>query len=128
MKTENSNFKEKLKQKMHKYLRFIYLITKNFPKEEVYGASSQVLRTTMSIILNYIEGYARKRPAVQLNFFEISYGSLKESKYLLFFEKKKNHGLVRKITKLDYRIQKKSVICFGRKCLLWRKKSENNLF
>jgi len=35
--------------------------------------------------LNYIEGYARRRPSVQLNFLEISYGSLKESKYLLHF-------------------------------------------
>ena len=87
MKTQKSNFKEELKKKMHRYVRFIYLVTKNFPKEEIYGASSQVRRASLSIILNYIEGYARKRPAVQLNFFEISYGSLKESKYLLFFAK-----------------------------------------
>lgn len=46
---------------------------------------SQIRRATLSIVLNYIEGYARRRPAVQLNFLEISYGSLKESKYLLHF-------------------------------------------
>jgi len=40
-------------------------------------------------ILNYIEGYARKKSLVQLNFFEISYGSFKESKYLLFFSQKR---------------------------------------
>jgi four helix bundle protein len=38
--------------------------------------------------LNYIEGFARRRGEdckVYKNFLEISYGSLKESKYLLFF-------------------------------------------
>lgn len=39
----------------------------------------------MSIILNYIEGYARKKKLVVVNFYETSYGSLKESKYLLHF-------------------------------------------
>lgn len=46
---------------------------------------SQFRRVAMSVILNYIEGYARRRKAVQLNFYEISYGSLQESSYLLEF-------------------------------------------
>lgn len=33
----------------------------------------------------YIEGYARRRNKVHKNFLEISYGSLKESKYLFHF-------------------------------------------
>ena len=36
-------------------------------------------------MLNYIEGYARIKSKVHKNFLEISYGSLKESKYLLHF-------------------------------------------
>lgn len=83
MKT--NSFKEKLKKKMDEYAHFVYRVTKNFPKDELYGVTSQIRRATLSIILNYIEGFARKKPAIQLNFFEISYGSLKESKYLLFF-------------------------------------------
>ena len=39
----------------------------------------------MSVVLNYIEGYARGKGKVHKNFLEISYGSLKESKYLLDF-------------------------------------------
>lgn len=85
MKT--NNFKEQLKNKMDSYVHFIYKVSRQFPKEELYGSVSQIRRAALSIILNYIEGYARKRPAVQLNFFEISYGSLKESKYLLYFSK-----------------------------------------
>ncbi len=36
-------------------------------------------------MLNYVEGYARQRKAVLKNFLEISYGSLKESEYLIQF-------------------------------------------
>ena len=70
---------------MDEYVHFIYKVSKQFPKEELYGSISQIRRAALSIILNYIEGYARRRPAVQLNFFETSYGSLKESEYLLQF-------------------------------------------
>ena len=82
-----TSFKDQLKHKMDEYVHFIYKISRQFPKDELYGSVSQIRRATLSIILNYIEGFARRRPAVQLNFFEISYGSLKESKYLLDFSK-----------------------------------------
>lgn len=79
------NFKDDLKNKMDAYVHQVYYLTKSFPREELYGVVSQLRRASLSIILNYIEGYARKKPLVQLNFLEISYGSLKESKYLLYF-------------------------------------------
>jgi len=80
-----NEFQEKLKRLMDEYVHFIYRICKNFPDDEKYGITSQIKRASMSIILNYIEGYARKKPAVRLNFMEISYGSLKESNYILYF-------------------------------------------
>jgi len=80
-----TKFQNKLKQLMNEYVNFVYNVTRNFPKEELYGSTSQWRRSTLSIILNYIEGYARRKPLVQLNFIETSYGSFKESKYLLFF-------------------------------------------
>ena len=83
----DKNFKDTLKNKMDEYVHFIYKVTKDFPKDELYGAVSQIRRSALSVILNYIEGCARRKPAVQLNFFEISYGSLKESRYLLDFSK-----------------------------------------
>ncbi len=82
------DFHDDLKLNMHKYVKFIYKITKKFPKEELYGVTSQIRRAAISVILNYIEGYARRRGEnckVYNNFLEISYGSLKETKYLLFF-------------------------------------------
>ena len=63
----------------------VYDKTREFPKEELYGVTSQMRRAALSIILNYIEGFARQKKAVKQNFWEISYGSLKETKYLLHF-------------------------------------------
>jgi len=39
----------------------------------------------MSIMLNYVEGYARRRPKVKLTFYETSHGSSQECKYIIFF-------------------------------------------
>jgi four helix bundle protein len=78
-----NEYQVKLKQKMDEYVRLIYGWTKDFPVSEMYGITSQLRRSTLSIALNYVEGYARNRSRVRLNFLEISYGSLKESKYLV---------------------------------------------
>lgn len=80
-----NEYQEKLKKLMDEYVHFIYKITKTFPGDERYGVTSQIRRAAMSVILNYIEGYARRRIAVRYNFLETSYGSLKESSYLLHF-------------------------------------------
>ena len=74
-----------LKQKMDCYVHSVYDATKKFPKCERYGVTSQLQRSALSVILNYIEGYARKKIPVRINFLEISFGSLQESKYLLKF-------------------------------------------
>lgn len=70
---------------MDAYAHFVYQLSKKFPREELYGLTSQLRRAAISVVLNYIEGYARARSKVYKNFLEISYGSLKESKYLLHF-------------------------------------------
>lgn len=80
-----NDFSKKLKNKMDEYAHLIYKTTKKFPKEEAYESTSELRRAALSVVLNYIKGFARKRNAVKKNFWEISYGSLKESKYLLQF-------------------------------------------
>jgi len=72
---------------MNDYAHLVYKITRDFPREELYGVTSQLRRASLSVILNYIEGYARIKDKVHKNFLEISYGSLKESDYLLEFSK-----------------------------------------
>lgn len=86
---------------MDEYVHSVYKLTKKFPKDELYGVTSQLRRSSLSVVLNYIEGYARSKQLVRLNFFETAYSSLKESKYLLHFSlvenyfKKNNYGQTR---------------------------------
>ncbi|MDD4902634.1 MAG: four helix bundle protein [Patescibacteria group bacterium] len=77
-----------LKNKMDEYARGVYRVSKNFPRDEIYGLTSQLRRAALSVILNYIEGFARRTGddcKTFVNFARISYGSLKESQYLLYF-------------------------------------------
>src|SRR3989344_8985771 len=90
MRNKNG-FHDKLKNKMDEYAFFVYKVTKKFPKEEIYGITSQLRRSAMSVILNYIEGYARIGDKQYKNFLLISYGSLKESKYLLYFSRRERY-------------------------------------
>lgn len=80
-----NEYQKNLLGKMDEYAHFIYKVTRKFPREELYGVTSQIRKAGVSVVLNYVEGYARIKPLVRLNFLEISFGSLKESKYLLHF-------------------------------------------
>lgn len=82
---DKQKYHERLRSLMDKYVHLVYRVSKDFPREEQYGATSQLRRAALSITLNYIEGYARGRKAVHKNFLEISYGSLQESSYLTRF-------------------------------------------
>jgi len=83
-------FHEILKKKVHNFVTYCYKITGKFTKSELYGTTSQLRRASMSIMLNYIEGYARKRDKVKLNFYETSHGFSQESKYIIYFAKTQN--------------------------------------
>lgn len=85
------NYHDNLKKLMDQFVTKIYDVTKKFPKDEIYGLTSQIRRSALSIILNYIEGYARQRKQVLKNSLEISYGSLKETKYLIYFSNKQKY-------------------------------------
>jgi len=95
---EEGDFHTNLKKYMDEYAHLVYKITKKFPREELYGVTSQLQRASLSVILNYIEGFARQRTKVYKNFLEISYGSLKESKYLLHFSMVEGY-----VSKEDYK-------------------------
>ena len=62
-----------------------YKITKNFPKDELYGITSQLRRASLSVPTNIVEGYARKGDKELARYINISIGSLAEVEYLLDF-------------------------------------------
>jgi four helix bundle protein len=94
-------YHKKLRRIIDEYVHEVYRFSKQFPKEELYGVTSQLRRSALSIMLNYIEGYARQRSKVNINFLEISYGSLQESCYLLDFSLKEGYLSQADYVKLD---------------------------
>jgi four helix bundle protein len=56
----------------------VYKLTADFPKEEVYGLTSQIRRSAVSIPSNIAEGSARSGPREFLQFLSIARGSAAE--------------------------------------------------
>ncbi|OFW54498.1 MAG: four helix bundle protein [Actinobacteria bacterium RBG_13_35_12] len=65
-------------QRSIKVVEEIYKITKNFPKEEIYGLTSQLRRSAVSIPSNIAEGFARLSNKEYKQFLFISLGSCSE--------------------------------------------------
>ncbi|MEA3223521.1 MAG: four helix bundle protein [Thermodesulfobacteriota bacterium] len=66
----------------------IYQATREFPKEEIYGLTSQMRRAAVSVPSNIVEGCARESRAEYLRFLEIAFGSLRELHYQLGLSKR----------------------------------------
>jgi len=83
------NYKELIVWQKSDELAFeIYKLTKKFPKDEVYGLTSQLRRAVLSIPTNIVEGYARKGDKELARFISIAIGSMAEAEYLLDFSKR----------------------------------------
>ena len=73
------NYKElKVWQKSYELCLEIYTITAKFPREEIYGLTSQIRRSVVSIPSNIAEGYGRKTTLDYIRMLYISYGSVCE--------------------------------------------------
>ncbi|MBW1671368.1 MAG: four helix bundle protein [Deltaproteobacteria bacterium] len=66
----------------------VYRVTAGFPKEEMYGLTSQMRRAAVSVPSNIVEGCARDSQADYLRFLYIAFGSLRELHYQLSLSKR----------------------------------------
>ncbi|MDY3068429.1 MAG: four helix bundle protein [Parabacteroides sp.] len=65
-------------QKSIKLVKRLYEVTNTFPKDEIYGITSQMRRSAVSIPSNIAEGFARSHDKELLHFLYISLGSASE--------------------------------------------------
>lgn len=70
-------------QKAHQVTLTIYKFTKNFPRDEMFGLTSQMRRASVSVAANIAEGCGRKTDAELRRFLIIALGSATELEYHL---------------------------------------------
>src|SRR3989338_11671825 len=71
-------------QEGHKLVLLIYKLTKVFPREEIFGLSSQMRRAAISITSNIAEGFGRHGYKEKIQFYYLAHGSLTELKNQIF--------------------------------------------
>ena len=70
-------------QRAHQLTLLIYKLTEKFPKNEIYGLTSQLRRASVSVPANIAEGYGYGRKGQTGRFLDIAQGSLSEVEYYL---------------------------------------------
>ena len=85
---EDKGYKKlKVWQKANELALETYKVTRTFPREELYGLTSQLRRAVFSVPVNIVEGHASRSRKEFLNFLNIANRSLVEVEYLLAFGK-----------------------------------------
>jgi len=87
-------------QRAHQFVLQAYAFTSKFPKEEIYGLTSQFRRAAVSIAANIAEGYAKKGKADKVRMFNIAQGSLEECRYYLILARDLRFNEDSKLTEL----------------------------
>ncbi len=79
-------------QKAHQFVLATYRFSRNFPRSETYGLTSQFRRSAVSIAANIAEGFKKRGKAEKLRFLNIAQGSLEESRYYLILAHDLGYG------------------------------------
>ena len=88
MKNMITKFEDlKIWQESHKLAMEIYVITRSFPKDELYGLVSQLRRSSLSIPANIVEGFYRYSTKELIQFLINARGSTGETIYHLLVSK-----------------------------------------
>ncbi|MFA4937284.1 MAG: four helix bundle protein [Patescibacteria group bacterium] len=62
----------------HQLVLIVYEATKKFPREEIFGLTSQIRRAAVSITSNIAEGFSRQYYSEKVQFYSMAQGSLTE--------------------------------------------------
>jgi four helix bundle protein len=78
-------------QECRKLTNHVYEVSRNFPKEELYGLTNQIRRSAVSIPSNIAEGCGRSTSKDTLHFLHIARGSLYEVETQIFIALDQNY-------------------------------------
>jgi four helix bundle protein len=70
-------------EKSHRFTLTVYAASKSFPKEQLFGITSQLRRASSSVPINIAEGCGRGSDADFGRFLQIALGSASETEYLI---------------------------------------------
>ncbi len=77
-------------ERAHKLAVNVYKLTNTYPKEELFGITSQLRRAVISIPTNIAEGCGRKSEKEFSRFLSIAAGSASETEYLIILSSELN--------------------------------------
>ncbi|MGC9332477.1 MAG: four helix bundle protein [Bacteroidales bacterium] len=79
-------------QKSHEWVLSVYDYTEAFPRKEMFGLTSQLRRSAISVPANIAEGFKKRGKPDKRRFMNIAQGSLEESRYYLILAQDLNYG------------------------------------
>lgn len=88
-------------QKGYELTLLIYKLTTHFPKEELFGLTSQLKRACVSYISNIAEGFGRQGLKEAIHFYKMSRGSLEEVRCQLLLSMDLNYCTPAQYEKLE---------------------------
>ncbi|MBR9918641.1 four helix bundle protein [bacterium] len=103
-------------QKAHKFVLESYAYSKSFPKEEIYGLTSQYRRASVSIAANIAEGFKKRGQKDKARFMNIAQGSLEECRYYLILAQELGYGSSQNLNDLLEEVSK-MLSSYGRSIL-----------
>lgn len=93
-------------QKAHQFVLKVYTYSQKFPKEELFGLTSQFRRAAVSIAANISEGFAKRSKADKIRIFNIAQGSLEECRYYITLSHDLGYGENEQLDSLSEEISK----------------------
>src|SRR3989344_763483 len=97
----------------HKLVIEVYRISRQFPKEEVFGLTSQIRRAAVSVTSNIAEGFGRQSYKHKNNFYQMAFGSIIEVRNQLLISRDVGYTDNSDFQVLDDQAIKVEKICRG---------------